>query len=621
MQGYYQASPKAGNPLLAGSSPNGKDLPKPDSIGYGSLGRYFFALELCKHTGDNGLRDELRAYLHALNAYMHRHPSNNYSLFEGRAGAAWLNLAFYKCTQEEEFLAGAAGITRTYWDGRLKFFDKSGLVDGTAGTLLLHLWLHAETKQQWLAERAGQCILNLISRAHLAESGAYWSRKPLDNGAVGSWPSGNAGVAFALLEAGRYFGNDALTALAARALAWEDELPGPPADETAGRNLAGLYATAGTGNARYRDAWNRLAADAHAVGGASDRIGDGTAGWGLAFREAYGLTGETACLAAAHRIAETLSEKLSDGTLQADGDLHFFRGLAGVGYAMLKMADPDPSPSLLLPRLPAGTAGASPAADLPVNLLSITGPSIHELLIKSNFKGTCALLKRWFPQHLPRFLATDPYAGFSDAVGWVHELKRKETPGSPDQIAEEADGLADMLHNETLYRQINRNAAAYRAADTAAFAERTAEMLQLTDADLLSLTLVASDRYFYIRREARVDFSQPLTPQLLQEILTTYGSRSYLAYLNGFDEVESEKLFINRFYLDLFGQPAHVNRLTTEIIAFLEQQEQGLYLLLRQAFGAADENHLRQMLVAIILRSVRWLLLKGALEVAGAPRH
>lgn len=256
---------------------------------------------------------------------------------------------------------------------RIRNDTQLDVVGGTAGALLGLLGFGEDDRPSWLDERVRHCARRLLD-AHVAtgeESAAWPSRK---GGALTGFAHGAAGIAYALSRACAVTGDVQIEKLVRRAHRHERRvfsaaLRNWPADQqgSAASMMAWCYGAPGIGLARalepevFRDdellGEVRVAMEATAAARPNrvDHLCCGNMGRSEALLTMGIRFDQAGVVAAGQAIATRLAESVcAQGSLGArtEGFEHrtfhpgFFRGLAGIGYQLLRTAAPSRLPSI-----------------------------------------------------------------------------------------------------------------------------------------------------------------------------------------------------------------------------------------------------------------------------------
>ncbi|HTT69993.1 MAG TPA: type 2 lanthipeptide synthetase LanM, partial [Anaeromyxobacteraceae bacterium] len=264
----------------------------------------------------------------------------------------------------------AAGVTPERAE-RSDAFDVEG---GVAGLLLALLALHRETREPGLLSTASACGRRLVAAQREAGAGGAWPAS--DGGLHAGFAHGAAGIASALARLHSVAGEEPLTRAVARAHRFERSLYSPARGNwphvrgrggtmwlmawchgapgvALGRLLEGGAAADPEGGADLETA---LAATRRTLPGRYDHLCCGSlgqaevllaAGRARSDPELGGEAAERARAVARRILCEGWRGVRSTGFEQRAFEPGFFRGLAGVGYQLLRTAHPDRLPSVL----------------------------------------------------------------------------------------------------------------------------------------------------------------------------------------------------------------------------------------------------------------------------------
>jgi type 2 lantibiotic biosynthesis protein LanM len=252
------------------------------------------------------------------------------------------------------------------------------VVSGAAGALLGLLALYDASPQPWVLARAVDCGEHLLrSRVEIPGRGRAWQTIPGEPPMTG-FSHGAAGIAYALLRLSKAAGEPAFRAAALEGIGYErshfDPAAGnwPDVRAPAGKDGPGVHRTAwchgapGVAIARLgglgladtpevrADAEAGLETTRRFGAGALDDLCCGGAGRIEALIEGARRLRRPELLATAHRQAGRMVRRsLRLGGYQTQGSTGqfspgLFQGIAGVGYTLLRLYDPDRLPSVLL---------------------------------------------------------------------------------------------------------------------------------------------------------------------------------------------------------------------------------------------------------------------------------
>jgi lantibiotic modifying enzyme len=145
----------------------------------------------------------------------------HYGYYTGRLGVADVFVRAFERTNEQHWLDVALRLARRGAEAeeRLHIAD---LLSGYAGSVLGLIRLHAHAPEDWIADWIERLLARLVDESHRgAHGGIYWDRSPRQIRGLCGLSHGAAGCGVAFLEAGRYFGDPALTSIAEQAFEYE----------------------------------------------------------------------------------------------------------------------------------------------------------------------------------------------------------------------------------------------------------------------------------------------------------------------------------------------------------------------------------------------------------------
>jgi hypothetical protein len=421
---------------------------KTESIYNGVSGIALFLLELYRQTQDSRYLEMVQESLRWVAHYCDTNPSNNYAFFTGRMGVAYAFSRMAHVTGDTCFLEKALSIARLCEAFLHRPHVVDDLINGTSGTLLGLLHLHATTGEPWLLNSINVSIQYLLQKAHHGPLGLYWDRLPNVISGLCGMAHGAAGVGFVFLEVGRYFQNDAFYQVARQAFLYESHFYNPQKKNwpdmrkgvydredyeqhrtaylagdadffvTSGDMNAWCHGAAGIGLTRLRayellgqDVYKQEAQIAIEKTVLTDLTSSspifvlchGKGGNAELFLEAYRLLKDTHYLALATEIARRALAYKKENTCYmsgyyfvADGeDYSLFMGSTGIGYYYLRLLDPVGTPSILMPGLTSRFQNQQNLDHYPYISLSYAG--IQGKLFQQVFPRTFSALERLWP--------------------------------------------------------------------------------------------------------------------------------------------------------------------------------------------------------------------------------
>ena len=299
-------------------------------------------------------------------------------------------------------------------------------ISGKAGILVGLLAIYDTYRDDRILEAIDIILAKLLQGMYVTDKGVYWDRSGKNIRGLCGFSHGASGVAFTLLELGRYFYNPALCSLAEEAFEYEDQWyseeemnwadwrkgvwDGRTEEEYAkayerndlafftkpkymsawchgapGIGLARIRAYDVLKKERYREdalkALRRIEKDDPA-GYRSYALCHGGAGNAETFIYMYQVTQDEQYLHYPQVVAQEISKRLErkellqSGIAQATvGDTSLFMGTAGIGYFLLRLMDPFHTPSILCPII------SSPGIQIDSNYpaLSISSERLEEM--------------------------------------------------------------------------------------------------------------------------------------------------------------------------------------------------------------------------------------------------
>jgi len=428
------------------SSPAGFVYSTCDNAYNGVCGICLFLLELYHHTGqDKYLQAAIRGMKWVTDERRSDHDTN-FALYTGKMSIAHVLIRFHKITKDASFLQQAMQIALA--SEHAVTFPVYDLINGISGTLLALMHVHAASQDIRLLKIINLYTGKLLNAMHIGKSGVYWDRNDINMHGLCGFSHGASGLGYVFMELAFYFSNPAFYEIARQAFIYERQFFSEASQNW--RDLRGAdekrfnveidqaYAAGDKQfftKEKYMNAWchgaagiglsriraietlpdgkvfeNELAVCIRTtyhttVKQVSERdsscLCHGNAGNAELFLEAYRLFKNESYLQLAYKAAaniltqkETLG-RYTSGNPGGVEDNSLFMGNAGVGYFLLRVIEPDRTPSLLGLRL------QHPCNDLvsPENSwLCMTPSGLHQQLVATAFKRTLTLSKQLFPE-------------------------------------------------------------------------------------------------------------------------------------------------------------------------------------------------------------------------------
>jgi len=492
---------------------------KSESIYSGVSGIVLFFLELFKQTQDKRYMDAAAAGMKWVVNYCKKNPSGYHAFYTGRMGVSYTLLQMHKFTGESEYLENATAVARSCHDALENSYVVDDLINGNSGTLLGLLHLHAATGEKWVLEPIDCFTRDLVDRANHGPVGLYWDRSHLQISGLCGFSHGAAGIGFVFLELAHYFQNEAFYFMARQAFQyeryffnqakkhknWPDLRKGIYTDDdnrehqkaflqgdmdfftSSGDMNAWCHGAAGIGLSRLR-AWQLLENPVYKdeVQIAVDKtiltdiessnpkpsfiLCHGSGGNAELFLYAYQILGDKKYLTLAEKIAhntlayhEKHNHYLSGFrvTGAAGEDRSLFMGNAGVGYSLLRLADPLHVPSILVPAIDVTLDRGKLASASHYPFINISLPDLQRRLLQKDFKRTIFVSEEIMPEKLNAFLTghqleseDTSYSLVKDFVGFIEKAM-------PELLAGKKDVLADVFVLEKEKRLMDEKIKSY----------------------------------------------------------------------------------------------------------------------------------------------------------------
>jgi len=143
-----------------------------------------------------------------------------YTFYGGAVGILYLCVQLYKVTGDNIYIKTAVRLEKAY---RQDLFNSmsNDLLSGRSGNLLAICHLYASCKNNELLETIHTLIRQLISNTCIAQTGFRWDLYKNSFDSLTGFSHGASGIAFVLMEVGKYFDAPGLHYLAEQALSYE----------------------------------------------------------------------------------------------------------------------------------------------------------------------------------------------------------------------------------------------------------------------------------------------------------------------------------------------------------------------------------------------------------------
>lgn len=435
-----------------------------ETIYTGVSGIALFFLELYKHTGKERYLDTTLEAFRWVEDQVEKNPEpSSYALFTGRMSVSFAFLRLYQFDQQTVTLQKALKTARKAEQFLLNTNHIDDLINGTSGTIIGLLHLHAASGEEWILTTIDAFLQRLLERAQIGKKGLYWDRSHQQICGLCGFSHGAAGVGFAFLEAGRYFQNDNLSEVARLAFAyeqyhyqrnwknWPDFRKGYYSEEdfskareqinkrefsyfTEGSDMnAWCHGAAGIGLSRLRAfsslqdvRYKKDALAALSKTKSTELIQEkkplrsftlchGGGGNADLFLEAFLLWGDKKWKNYAQEVAqEAIQNKKQSGyyysgfaSAEEPEDTSLFMGNAGVGYFLLRCIDPQRTPSILAPALPLDARSKQVSSAL--SHIHLSSSALKELLLKKFYHRSLAIQQVLDPASLTAFYTSASY--------------------------------------------------------------------------------------------------------------------------------------------------------------------------------------------------------------------
>jgi hypothetical protein len=467
---------------------------KSESLYSGVSGIALFLITLSQQTHD-------KKYLHAaeetmqwVNWYTKEHPTDYYAFFTGRMAVSFVHLKLYEATQKKRYLTHALTIAKdnqSFLQSPRAMYE---LINGISGTLLGLLHLHAATNESWILDYIQQYVDKLLQNAHFDTSGIYWDTDQTQIRPLCGFSHGSAGIGFVFLELGHYFQNPAFYYVAEQAFAYENNyfdkekknwpdfrinmyteedtekfekefLKGNLAALTTSHDMnAWCHGAAGIGLSRLRAAElspnkqhltdiKRSLTRTRLMNLRPNTLCHGEGGNADLFIEGYVSLKKKSLLQHAENVGEmTLLQKktakkyrcgIPYSSPDQPEDPSLFNGIAGIGYFLLRLANPQEVPSILAPKVATVTTETT--------LESFTSAYIRQQLLETTFRRTIQKLEQFASQKSKRYF-TSKSVKQTEVASFITFVKKLITTLPLDQQHE----LKDIFMLELQKRQLQQ---------------------------------------------------------------------------------------------------------------------------------------------------------------------
>ncbi|NML70074.1 hypothetical protein HHL23_09700 [Chryseobacterium sp. RP-3-3] len=191
------------------------------SLWNGTGGIAWFFLALYENTGKEKYLAVAEGAFSKIDHYLKEHKISNPSLYDGISGITYLGLELFRVTGKTSYLQYTSDLYEKYRPKILAEQTEDMLI-GISGILIAVVTLYDFTKDQKLIDDIRILATTLVEKSFVAETGIRWGSNHLSMDSLCGFSHGNAGIAFCLLQLGRYFKNEEFIWLAEQALRYED---------------------------------------------------------------------------------------------------------------------------------------------------------------------------------------------------------------------------------------------------------------------------------------------------------------------------------------------------------------------------------------------------------------
>ena len=620
----------------------------PENLDTGISGLLIFLLELYGETGDEDYIVEIDESIQYLLAYCKQAPSNNYSLFAGRAGVAYLLIQRYLLDRRQTGLLNEASSLLAGADREFlhSSYTSDSLYDGRAGVLLVLIHLYALSGEATLREPILQFTDKVISNARQSTKGLFWnSDQEFFFGPSAGFAFGGSGIGYVFSHLRRYGDRTAFDFILKSVRnfidsCWVDRFSnwgdfrkdildekrlehyltsyrkgdyaifGPEndfswANGTAGVLLSGLMDEK---NSKVSDARQTIerALEDEAPGNVS--LFNGLAGIGLACLEQVPASGNLS-------LKEIISERVlrDEGLVSGEPKLRggLFHGALGALYFLLRShRHENGTENILVPfgsqLLPGGEA-VPPMISLDLN-------EVRKQFLKGYFPRTVGLLEASAPAALLNFFEESGLMEAStESEKFTRCLRERLNKMVPPSIYKRVTDLFHLESKRLKYLEAENRSRLQVYLDGLLYKEKVMKNLARSDEWMLEQHICVSTDLEQVATKwdwsFQVDFidldQEGIAQKQNQNLSEPARNFSYmLQILDRKEVVETPMIFAFKLLLDIFKEPRKLREALEEIKVFLRsmpvQMLRDLFIeLANNKFQSFDE----------IADDAEWLLL------------
>ncbi len=410
-------------------------LEKELSIFGGTTGIIFFFIAMYQYSGKQMYLDTAIQATHWVENYAQTQKDPFVCFISGYTGIAYLYCKLYEVTQDSSYLSRATVHIQAIAPQLRQGNNIDDFISGEAGNIFVLMYVYAYNRSQELEELITICLNRLIAQARLSRKGVKWGYQPNSLDSLCGFSHGASGIGYVLLEASRYFANEALLWLASQSFIYESQyyrkkinnwidlriyteylqelsiLNQKPFSLVVGKGDVNAWAhgTTGIGLVRlrafemtqaevfYREstaALHKTMRDLTHTFWADYSLCSGAGGMAefilessqtLAYPEMHTYACEVAAQAIRLRNTHGHYPSTWGPTIE---DPSLLLGISGIGYLFLRLLTPDKVDSILLPRLPVTTS----PKPLSMQSYAYSLSSIRQKVWGKHFKRTLLLL-------------------------------------------------------------------------------------------------------------------------------------------------------------------------------------------------------------------------------------
>ncbi len=386
---------------------------KSEGLYSGVAGIVLFFIELYKQTKNQKYLEAVKEGSRWVAYYCENNPTAYYAFFTGRMGAAYMMLQVGELLKDESYHKKALDIAAGCEQYLAQPNGIDDLINGSSGTLLGLIHLHAHTKEESLMTSIKKITDHLIKAAHIGHKGLYWDRSSKSIRGLCGFSHGASGIGYVFLELGRYFNDKTFYWIAEQAFMYENQFydnktgnwpdfrkgyfddetfeehkaeylnGNKPFFTTPGSMSAWCHGAPGIGlsrlrahellnNPQYLTDINKAVIQTHKATiesentNASYTVCHGAGGNAMLFLDAYRTSKENKYLDYAEKVGENGLKFIQENRKYISGystasveDYSLFMGNAGVGYYYLQLCEPLTTPSIVKPDVKTNAAIAS----------------------------------------------------------------------------------------------------------------------------------------------------------------------------------------------------------------------------------------------------------------------